>query len=90
MDLRKGFDPAVEALELKAGIVLQNPGLESLGLHRSFEQRDPLVQIVDGVGTTALLADAELDVTGACFGKSSPVGPGRGRFSLGCSCQLGM
>ena len=70
----------VEALELKAGIVLQNPGLESPGLHRSFEQRDPLVQIVDGVGTTALLADAELDVTGACFGKSSSVGPGRGRL----------
>ena len=75
----------VEALELKAGIVLQNPGLESPGLHRSFEQRDPLVQIVDGVGTSALLADVELDVTDACFGKSRPVGPGRGRLFRRCS-----
>lgn len=37
MDLRESLDPPVEALELKTRIVLKNPKLQLLGIHRPSE-----------------------------------------------------
>jgi hypothetical protein len=60
MDLGEGFDPAIEALQLEARIVFQNPGLKALGFDGSFEVGNPLAQIVDGVGPAGLLPSLQI------------------------------
>ena len=53
VDLREGFDPAVEALQLQARVKLQGPRLQAARMHWTAQQGDPLLQVIGGVHTAA-------------------------------------